>query len=162
MMRLLPYPGLSVALAIFWLLLHNSVSPLTLLGAVLMGLLAPWSLAQLQAPRARIKSFRALARLSGVVVYDIVRSNFAVAAIILGGARRKHTAGFVTIPLELTNPYALASLAVIITSTPGTLWAQHDAATNRLLLHVLDLVDEDDLIDLVKRRYEPLLKEGFE
>lgn len=162
MIRLLPYPGLSLALAAFWLLLHDSMSPLILLGAVLVGLVAPWTFAPLGAPRPRIKSFMALIRLAGVVVHDIIRSNLDVAAIILSGARRMRRAGFIPIPLDLTNQYGLALLAVIITSTPGTLWAQHDAATNRLLLHVLDLADERDWIALVKRRYEPLLMEIFE
>ena len=162
MIRFLPYPGLSLALAAMWLLLHDSVSPPALLGAVLVGVIAPWTLAPLRAPRGRIKRFVTLARLAGVVIHDIVRSNFSVASLILGTARRKRTAGFVAIPLELTNQYGLALLAVIITSTPGTLWAQHDAATNRLLIHVFDLVDEGDWIALIKHRYERSLQEIFE
>ncbi|HVY02123.1 MAG TPA: Na+/H+ antiporter subunit E [Caulobacterales bacterium] len=162
MSRVLPYPGLSFALAAFWLLLNNSLSPPALFGAAIIGLIAPWTLVPLRAERLRIRRFSALAKLAGTVIYDIVRSNFAVAAIIVSGAGRRRTAGFVAIPLDMTNQYALAALAIIITSTPGTLWAQHDAATRRLLLHVFDLVDEADWIVLVKGRYEPLLREIFE
>ena len=161
MSRVLPYPGLSLALAILWALLHNSLSPATLFGAALVGVAAPFALARLRAPRVRIRSFTALFTLFGIVIYDIVRSNFAVAALILGGVKRRRTSGFVAIPLELTNQYGLALLAVIITSTPGTLWAQHDIGPNRLLLHVFDLVEESAWIDLVKGRYEPLLLEIF-
>jgi multicomponent K+:H+ antiporter subunit E len=160
--RVLPYPGLTIALALFWVLLNNSLSPATLVGAALIGLGAPWTLVPLKAPRPRIKSFTAALRLGAIVVFDIVRSNFAVAAIILRGAKRTRTSGFVPIPLDLTDRYGLALLAIIITSTPGTLWAQHDAADKRLLLHVFDLVDERDWIQLVKERYEPLLLEIFE
>lgn len=162
MSRILPYPGLSLALGAMWLLLHNSLSPATLTGAVLIGLAAPWSLARLEAPRPRLKSFAATFRLAAIVTYDIVRSNIAVGRIILGGARRKPTSGFVAIPLDLTDQYGLALLAIIITSTPGTLWAQYDPARDSLMLHVLDLVDETHWIDLVKQRYEPLLMEMFE
>ncbi|HRK65761.1 MAG TPA: Na+/H+ antiporter subunit E, partial [Terricaulis sp.] len=80
----------------------------------------------------------------------------------LSGAKRQRASGFVAIPLQLTNQYGLALLAVIITSTPGTLWAQHDIGPNRLLLHVFDLIEEREWVDLVKRRYEPLLLEIFE
>ena len=38
----------------------------------------------------------------------------------------------------------------------------YDAARGRLLLHVFDLVDEDEWRDLVNDRYERLLKEIFE
>jgi len=161
MTRFFPYPGLSLVLAAFWMLLHNSLSPATLAGAALIGLVAPWTLAPLQAKRPRIKRFGALLKLAAIVIYDIIRSNFAVAAIILSGAKRKRTSGFVHIRLDLQSEHALAVLAVIITSTPGTLWAQHDAVGNVLLLHVFDLVDEADYVDLVKRRYEPLLLEIF-
>lgn len=164
MSRLFPYPGLSLALAIFWLLLQNSLTPLTLLGATLIGIIVPWCLVPLEAPKPRIRSLTAVIRLAGIVIYDIIRSNFAVATILLRGPKikRKEISGFVAIPLDLTNQYGLALLAVIITSTPGTLWAQHDTARNRLLLHVFDLVEEEDWINLVKRRYEPLLMEIFE
>lgn len=162
MSRYIPYPGLSLALGALWCLLQNSLSPGTLVGAVVIGLAVPWSLVLLGVPRTRFKSLRAAVRLAGIVVYDILRSNIAVARIIVGGAHHDRTAGFVAIPLELSNPPGLAILALIITSTPGTLWAQHDPARGRLTLHVLDLVDEADWIDLVKGRYEPLLMEIFE
>jgi multicomponent K+:H+ antiporter subunit E len=162
MTRIVPYPGLSLALGAMWLLLHNSLSPAAITGAVLIGLAAPWSLARLEAQRLQVKSFAAALRLAAVVTFDIVRSNIAVARIILGGARRKRASGFVAIPLDLTNQYGLALLAIIVTSTPGTLWAEHYPARDRLMLHVLDLVDESDWIRLVKQRYEPLLMEMFE
>jgi multicomponent K+:H+ antiporter subunit E len=162
MSRILPYPGLSLALTAFWLILHNSLTPLTWTGAVLMGLVMPWCLVALDVPKMQIKSYWTLCKLLSIVIYDIIRSNFAVATIILSGSKRRTVSGFVAIPLDITNQYAWALLAVIITSTPGTLWAEHNSATNRLLLHVFDLVDEEDWINLVKRRYEPLLKEMFE
>jgi multicomponent K+:H+ antiporter subunit E len=36
---------------------------------------------------------------------------------------------------------------------------EHDSTSNRLLLHVFDLVDEQHWIDLIKQRYEYLLLE---
>ena len=53
-------------------------------------------------------------------------------------------------------------LAIILTSTPGTLWVEYEASTGRLLLHVLDLVDEEVWIRLIKDRYECRLMEIFE
>ncbi|MNV61329.1 putative monovalent cation/H+ antiporter subunit E [compost metagenome] len=64
-------------------------------------------------------------------------------------------------PLDLRNRYGLAVLAIILTSTPGTLWVQYDRATGSLLLHVLDLIEEGEWIDLIKGRYERLLLEIF-
>jgi hypothetical protein len=51
-----------------------------------------------------------------------------------------------------------AARACIITSTPGTIWVSHDSGAGILLIHVLDLVDEQDWTDSIKPRYEqPLM-----
>jgi multicomponent K+:H+ antiporter subunit E len=91
-----------------------------------------------------------------------VRSNIAVARIILGPRHLKHVSGFVNIPLDLRAPYGLAALAIIITSTPGTLWVNFDSAERILTIHVLDLIDEEVWISTVKHRYERRLMEIFE
>jgi predicted nucleic acid-binding protein len=39
--------------------------------------------------------------------------------------------------LTLKDPHGLAVLAGIITSTPGTVWVEHDVETGTLTLHVL-------------------------
>jgi multicomponent K+:H+ antiporter subunit E len=98
-----------------------------------------------------------------LVIADIVRSNIAVARIILGLAgERERRSGFVDIPLDLRNPYGLAALACIITATPGTLWVSFDEAKATLTIHVLDLVDESEWARTIKGRYERLLLEIFE
>ena len=66
------------------------------------------------------------------------------------------------IPLDIRNPYGLALLACIITSTPGTLWVNFDAQKGVLMIHVLDLIDEGEWIRTIKGRYERLLLEIFE
>jgi multicomponent K+:H+ antiporter subunit E len=57
---------------------------------------------------------------------------------------------------------ALAVLACIITSTPGTAWAGYDPVSGLLRIHVLDLVDDATWVRTVKERYERRLMEIFE
>jgi multicomponent K+:H+ antiporter subunit E len=68
----------------------------------------------------------------------------------------------VTIPLELRSPNGLAALACIITATPGTIWVRLDSAEGLLVIHVLDVIDENTWIQTIKNRYERLLMEIFE
>jgi multicomponent K+:H+ antiporter subunit E len=160
--RWLPYPALSVWLTVIWLLLNQTLAP----GQVLMGALLGIGLAlvfrQLDPPRLRLRNPHKLLLLALLVGFDIVRSNIAVAQIITGGRSRSMTSGFVSIPLRLTNHYGLAVLACIITSTPGTIWVSYDANHGVLLIHVLDLVDEQTWIRTIGDRYEKLLLEVFE
>jgi multicomponent K+:H+ antiporter subunit E len=158
---LLPHPFASAMLLMLWLLLNTTVS----LGHILLGsavaLAGGWGLHALSPPKARIRRPSAILRLFLLVFADIVRSNVAVARIVLGMGGRKQTSGFVNIPLDLRDSYGLAALACIITSTPGTLWVKHDPATGMLTIHVLDLVDESAWIRTIKGRYERLLLEIF-
>jgi multicomponent K+:H+ antiporter subunit E len=108
-----------------------------------------------------VRNYRLFGPLFLRVVRDIFRSNITVARIILRRERRMHS-GFVAIPLALTDRYGLAVLACIITSTPGTIWVNYDSRANILLIHVLDLVDEQAWIDTIKQRYESLLLEIFQ
>jgi multicomponent K+:H+ antiporter subunit E len=161
MTRLIPYPLLTLALFAMWLLLTQSFSPgQALLGAV-VALLAVRGVAALRPEPTPIRSWRAVLRLTGIVAVDIVRSNFAVARIVLF-PRREMVSAFVRLPVDLTDRHALTGLALIITATPGTCWVQFDRSEGILLVHVLDLIDEDAWIHLIKDRYESLLMEIFE
>lgn len=163
MRRWLPFPLTAVALAAMWLMLNGSLEPAHLLLGALLGWGGGLLLALLQAPLARVRRRAGvLAALAWLVFSDIVRSNIAVARIALNPRIRGRTAGFLTMPLEVRHPGALAVLAVIITATPGTSWARYDAQKNAITIHVLDLVDEQAWIAQFKDRYERRLKEIFE
>jgi multicomponent K+:H+ antiporter subunit E len=161
MKRLLPFPIASAGLLVLWLLLNQSLS----LGHVVLGsvmaVVGGWGLSALGPPKARPKRLGAVFRLAALVLVDIVRSNVAVACIILGFERSRRTSGFVEIPLELRDPYGLVALACIITSTPGTVWVNFNEASGALTIHVLDLVDETEWVRTIKGRYERLLLEIF-
>ena len=159
--RWLPYPILSVLLLLIWLLLNQSLAPGTILLGALLGIALARVFGLLHPPKAHLRSYPLLGLLFVRVVGDIFRSNIAVARIVLRRERRMHS-GFVAIPLALTDRHGLAVLACIITSTPGTIWVSYDSTANILLIHVLDLVDEQDWIDTIKQRYERLLLEIFE
>jgi multicomponent K+:H+ antiporter subunit E len=161
MRRWLPYPLLSLVLALIWLVFNQSLAPGTLLLGAVLGVALARVVALLQPTAAHIRNYPLLARLLLRVAGDIVRSNLAVARLIL---RRRHRArsGFVPIPLTLTDRHGLAVLACIITSTPGTIWVSHDPQRHILLIHVLDLVDERSAIDAIRQRYERPLLEIFQ
>ncbi|WP_121114831.1 Na+/H+ antiporter subunit E [Croceibacterium ferulae] len=161
MTRLVPHPLLTTCLLVMWLLLTQSVSPGQILLGGIVALIAGKTMALLRPDPVEIRSWRAVLRLTGIVAVDILRSNLAVGRIVALPSRRRRVSGFIRLPLAITNPYALTTLAIILTATPGTLWLQYNRTTGSLLLHVLDLVDEEEWIRLIKHRYERLLLEIF-
>jgi multicomponent K+:H+ antiporter subunit E len=162
MRRWLPFPLLTAALLVMWLLLNESVAPGSILLGGVLALGAAQALVALDLPKVRFRRPRAALRLALVVLIEIVRSNNAVARIILRSGTRGRKSGFVRIPLDMRDPYGLTALACIITATPGTIWVEYDSADNTVLIHVLDLIDEEEWIRIIKGRYERRLMELFE
>lgn len=160
-MRRFPYPFLALFLFVMWLMLVGRVTPGHVLLAALFAGLGSWGMSLLKLERPRPKRPATMLKLFFYVIVDIIRSNIAVMRIVTKRDYQK-TSNFLVIPLEMTNETGLAVLAGIITATPGTLWISHDRASNELLLHILDLIDEEGWLEVIKGRYERLLMEIFE
>lgn len=159
--RVVPHPILTVTLVAMWLLLNRFSVGHLLLGTA-VALVAGQAMAALDPVRPRIRRWDLVLRLFLAVMFDIIRSNVAVARLILFGRGARSRSDFVEIDLALRDPTALAVLAVIVTSTPGSAWMDYDAASGRLTLHVFDLIDPEEWRALVNDRYARLLKEIFE
>ena len=65
-------------------------------------------------------------------------------------------------PLVLRDPHGLTTLALILTAIPGTVCIELADDKSWLLIHVLDLNDEQYWIDTIHSRYEQPLMEIFE
>lgn len=162
MSRVLPYPLLSAALLLMWLMLTRFSLGHAILGGTI-AVIAGWSMSALHPADPRIRRWSKIFELCWIVFVDIIRSNIAVATLILSRGRAgRRRSQFIDIHLDLRDRTALAYLAVIITSTPGTAWIDYDASRNVLLIHVFDVIDEDEWRELIKSRYEALLLEIFE
>jgi multicomponent K+:H+ antiporter subunit E len=159
--RLLPAPLLSALLFVVWLLLAQTLDPAHILLAALLAVVVPWFTERLRPERPRIRRPLVIARLAGAVLWDIVLSNIEVARRILG-PESAITPRFVWVPLELTDPHAILSLAGIITMTPGTLSAELSPDRRHLLVHAFNVDDEAALVAQIKARYETPLKEIYQ
>lgn len=158
---MIPYPLLSLSLLLMWLLLNAFSLGHLILGSV-VAISGGWFMAALRPDKPKMKKWYLIPKLAWRVFADIFRSNLAVALLILRGKRRKPTSGFITVPLRIEHPTALAIMAVILTSTPGSAWLAYDGRRKTVLIHVLDLVDADAWASHFKDRYESLLMEIIE
>jgi multicomponent K+:H+ antiporter subunit E len=159
--RLLPTPLGSLSIFLSWLLLNQSLSAGHLVLAVLLALGLPHVYGRLAPERSRIRRYDVVFELAMVVLYDIVKSNVDVAIRILGPQSRLRPA-FVWVPLDIRDPHAITALAGIITMTPGTLSSALTEDRRALLVHALDVDDEQALVEQIKQRYEAPLKEIYE
>jgi multicomponent K+:H+ antiporter subunit E len=151
---------LAVFLILMWMLLNGFTLGHLILGT-LVAVFASWGMASLRPDKPKLRKWYLLPKLFGLVFVDVARSNLAVAWVILRGRPKGSQSKFLTIPMEIEDRTALAILAIILTSTPGSAWLEYDSNDRTILMHVLDLADEAQWIDTIKNRYEKLLLEIF-
>ena len=163
MSRFLPYPILARSALLLWLLLNQSLSPgHRAVGNAHrrrrhMGVRRSATRKAPDPPAGLDSPARGLCLRGHPAVEHRGRGASSSAGAIPG-----ENAGFLSIPLTLRDRYGLSVLACIITSTPGSIWVNYDTVRGVLLIHVLDLVDEEVWIRTIKDRYERLLLEIFE
>ena len=159
--RLLPHPLLVLVLACMWMVLTRFSLGNLLLGTGI-GVFAGWAMHALQPERVPMRSLRMIPRLAWTLFVDIIRSNAAVALLLLTEGRGRRTSSFLLIPVKLRRPSGLAVLAIILTATPGTAWVEYVSETGTLVLHVFDGAEAAHYLHVVNNVYVPMLQEIFE
>jgi multicomponent K+:H+ antiporter subunit E len=155
--RIFPHPALSIQLALSWLALSHSLAFVHLLSAALLGWLLPHLLRGFLADASALH-WPTVFRLTGVVLWDIVKSNITVARITLSSLKAIQPA-WVPVPLQTDHPRVNALLASIITMTPGTVSAVVYSHRREILVHALSCDDPAALALDIQQRYEaPLLR----
>jgi multicomponent K+:H+ antiporter subunit E len=161
MRRLFRWPALSAALFVLWLLLAQSLSAGNILLGVVLAVVWPALAAPFANGGPRPRKPIVAAKLFARVVADMFKSS----AEVIGALFTRPgdiPSRFVPIPLELRSPPGLSVLAMIVTFTPGTAWAQLSVDKSVLLLHVFSAPEDGPVVAAIKDRYERPLREIFE
>lgn len=158
--RLLPRPILSMVILVLWLVLASSVG----IGQVLLGAIIAISIPIATASfwPEPIKVVRPLTglRLFVVLLWDVLVANVRVARLVVGPLDRLRPQ-FIEVPLDLDDRLVSVILGSVVALTPGTVSVDIDRRRHALLVHALDVEDQQKLIDTIKTRYEAPLKETF-
>ncbi len=160
--RLLPHPLLTLLLILVFIFLMNEVTPGVVVLGIVLGVIIPLLTAPFWPGRPKLKAPLTIASYVLIVLWDIIVSNIEVAWIILFRPANRLRTRYVTVPLDLKTPEAIAVLSGTITMTPGTVSADLSADGKTLLVHCLHASDPDGAVATIKARYERRLKRIFE
>ncbi|MGC1440459.1 MAG: Na+/H+ antiporter subunit E [Burkholderiaceae bacterium] len=164
MIRWFPMPWVSGFVFLGWVMLNGNISVLSVLAAVLLAWFVPRLTQRFMPDVPTPRGLGTVVRLFWVVLYDIIRSNIAVAKLVLGDTTQMRSV-FVTVPVDTDNPLVINLLASFITMTPGTVSARiHEPGESQsasIVVHALDCDDDAGLIADIKTRYEQPLMEIF-
>lgn len=157
--QLFPHPFVSVIVALSWLMLAHSISSGNIVLALILAFFIPRWVKPFIVCTPNIHWFKAIS-LFFVVLWDIIISNIRVAKWVLGPSDQLHPKWF-RVPLDTDHEQVNALLAMIITTTPGTVSAGIDQERGDILVHTLNSEDESVDIREIKERYEAPLKVIF-
>ena len=151
----LPHPFVSVIVALSWIMLVHSIDPTTLLMALLLGIFIPRLVNPFTTRTPNINWLLAF-KLFFVVLWDIIICNIKVAKLVLGPTHKLHPKWF-RVPLDSQHEQVNVLLALIITTTPGTVTAGIDQDRGDILVHALSSDNTEIDIQDIKNRYEKAL-----
>ena len=114
--RLIPFPLLTLSLLAMWILL-TGFSPGHIVFGAVIAVMVSRTMLSLRPERPTVRIGRAAMQLAAIVLVDIVRSNIAVAKIILLRPQERRSA-FIELPTALRSPDALAALAETLEGKP--------------------------------------------
>ncbi len=157
--RWFPHPLVSVIVGLSWLMLNHSLDAGTILMALILAVGIPRLVRPFIARTPNIDWLPAI-QLFFVVLWDIIVSNIKVAKLVLGPMHKMHPKWF-RIPLETQHEEVNTLLAMIITTTPGTVSAGIDQDRGDILVHALSADDTEAEIQNIKDRYEKPLMQIF-
>ena len=122
--RWLPHPFVSCLVFLSWLMLAHSVALTDMLMALLLAISIPKVVRPFIAKTPDIHWIPAI-KLFFVVLWDIIISNLRVAKMVLGPIQQLQPKWY-RVPLETEHEQVNILLAMIITTTPGTVSAGID------------------------------------
>jgi multicomponent K+:H+ antiporter subunit E len=160
--KIFPHPYLTILLIIIWMLLVNQLKLGSFIFAIFLATIIPIFTAPYWPDRPILRNPMAMLGYLAVVIYDIIKSNFIVAGIVLFKPNSQLKTAWVSVPLDLRTPEAITVLAGTITMTPGTVTADMSGCGRALLVHCLHAPDPDAVRDEIKTRYEARLMRIFE
>lgn len=128
-------------LTLVWLAMWGEVSPLLVVGGVLVAVvvcvafpLPPIDIASGLRPVA-------LARLVARFLVDVVRASIQVSGVVL--RRRPVRNAVVAVDLESSSDFVMTLVAAMLSLIPGSVVVEARRSTHTLYLHVLDVPDEE-------------------
>ena len=158
--RWLSHPWLTVIIAGSWLLLQGSLAPVHWIWALILGLALPWLAHDFIGPASRVRATPMILRLALRVLGDVVVANIAVARLVLTPGRQPRSL-WLRVRHGLEDPRAIALLATIITTTPGTVSCVVEEERGEIVVHALDATDPEAVAAEILQRYAEPLKEIF-
>ena len=149
---------LNILLAMAWTALTGQFTPINLLIGFLLGYVALWLTQRTEARSSYFSKVRQVICFAFFFLWEVIKANLRVAYEVLTPGQGM-TPGVIAIPLDAKTDAEIASLANLITLTPGTLSLDVSSDRRVLYIHAMYIRDADQFRSQIKEGLERRLLE---
>lgn len=149
---------LNLAIALAWMLLHNTWNGSTMMIGYLIGLALLFVLRRFLPQPFYFRKVWAVVKLLLLFLKELLMSSLFVAKEVIRPTVKVRP-GIVAVPTDLKSDAEITLFACLITLTPGTLTLEVSPDHDMLFVHSLDIQDAEETIQQMKMTFEKAIME---
>lgn len=148
----------NLLIALIWMFLQNSYLLTTFVFGFIIGLFILFVLRRFFEYDFYFRRVFAFVKLVGVFLLEMIKANVDMVKVVLQ-PRLKNKPGIIAVETELETEIEIATLAALITLTPGTVSMDFSADGRTIFVHSIDVDDRDEIIADIKNNFEKAIME---
>lgn len=148
----------NLLIALIWMFLQNSYLLTTFVFGFIIGLFILFVLRRFFEYDFYFRRVFAFVKLVGVFLIEMFKANVDMVKVVLQ-PRLKNKPGIIAVETELETEIEIATLAALITLTPGTVSMDFSADGRTIFVHSIDVDDRDEIIADIRNNFEKAIME---
>lgn len=148
----------NLLIALIWMFLQNSYLLTTFVFGFIIGLFILFVLRRFFEYDFYFRRVFAFVKLVGVFLIEMIKANVDMVKVVLQ-PRLKNKPGIIAVETELETEIEIATLAALITLTPGTVSMDFSADGRTIFVHSIDVDDKDEIIADIRNNFEKAIME---
>ncbi|CAM4250994.1 Na+/H+ antiporter subunit E [Lacicoccus alkaliphilus] len=149
---------INILIAIVWMFLQDSYGMPSFLFGFIIGLLILFTLRRFMEFDFYFIKVIAFVRLVLLFLFELVKANIDVVRVVLR-PKLENKPGIIAVDTSLETDFERATLAALITLTPGTVSMDFSADSKTIYVHKLNVDDRDQMVAEIKNSFEKAIKE---
>lgn len=148
----------NLLIAVIWMFLQESYMMSTFIFGFIIGLFILFILRRFMKFDFYFTRVIAFVRLILLFLIELIKANIDVARIVLS-PKLNHKPGIIAVDTDLETDIEKATLAALITLTPGTVSMDFSADSKTIYVHTIDVDDRDEMVSEIKYSFEKAIME---
>ncbi len=148
----------NLLIAVIWMFLQDSYLMSTFLFGFILGVVLLFILRRFFEFDFYFRRVYAFIKLMLLFLRELIKANIDVVRVVIKPRLDNHP-GIIAVDTNLETEIEIATLAALITLTPGTVSMDFSADGRTIFVHALDVDDRDEMVADIKGSFEKAIME---